>query len=68
MKVGQDLALVGFDDNAFSELISPPLTSIRQDIDNICLTAVNKMFEETNKREVIKITPKLIERKSVGRK
>ena len=68
MKVGQDLALVGFDDNAFSELISPPLTSIRQDIDNICLTAVNKMFEETNQREVIKITPKLIERKSVGRK
>ena len=64
-KVGQDISIVGFDDNAFSSLITPALTSIRQDIKEICRVAVEELFKEDNTRQVIKIKPRLMERESV---
>lgn len=65
-RVGTDLAVVGFDDNTFSALITPSLTSVGQDIDMICKTAVDCLFDDENERQVIKITPHLAKRKSVG--
>ena len=65
-KVGLDISIVGFDDNSFSSLISPPLTSVGQNITEICSIAVDKLFDSENVREVIKVTPNLKERKSVG--
>lgn len=67
-RVGSDIAVVGFDDNTFSTLITPSLTSVRQDIESICQTAVDCLFDDSNETKIINITPHLIERKSVGYK
>ncbi len=64
-KIGRDISVVGFDDNSFSSLISPSLTTIRQDIKKICETAVDELLNKDSKDGVITISPTLIERKSV---
>ena len=66
LKVGKDISVVGFDDNKFSNLISPSLTSIRQDIRTICQTAVKELFNDDNTSKVIDIAPTLVERESVS--
>ena len=65
-KIGRDISLVGFDDNPFSILISPSLTTVRQDIDVICQTAIDELFNGEKEKKIIKIQPTLVERKSVG--
>lgn len=65
LRIGRDISVVGFDDNPFSSLISPSLTTIRQDVKKICETAVEELFKEDNENKVITISPTLIERKSV---
>ena len=67
-KIGQDIAVIGFDNNQFSSLISPSLTTVGQDIDTVCKIAVEKLFEVEEQKEVINVTPHLVERKSVGKK
>ena len=64
-KIGRDVSLVGFDDNPFSSLISPSLTTVRQDIPMICKTALDELFNNEKSKKVIKIQPTLVERKSV---
>jgi ABC-type multidrug transport system ATPase subunit len=43
-------------------------THIIHDIESICQTAVDCLFEDSNETKIINITPHLIERKSVGYK
>ena len=64
-KIGRDISIVGFDDNSFSSLISPALTTVRQDIKKICETAVDELLKSDSKNGVITISPTLVERKSV---
>ncbi|MGM9874041.1 MAG: LacI family DNA-binding transcriptional regulator [Bacilli bacterium] len=64
-KVGLDISLVGYDDAKFSSIISPNLTSIRQDFDEMCKLAIKELLSEKTKKKIIKIKPKLIERNSV---
>lgn len=64
-KIGRDISIVGFDDNSFSSLISPALTTVRQDIKKICETAVDELLKSDSKNGVIAISPTLVERKSV---
>lgn len=67
-KIGRDISLVGFDDNPLSTLISPSLTTIRQDINEICKIAIDELFIEEGHKKIIKVMPTLIERKSVSAK
>lgn len=64
-KIARDLSIVGFDDNPLSVLISPSLTTIRQDINEICKKAIEELFLQQPDKKVIKVMPTLIERKSV---
>ena len=36
LRIPRDISLVGFDDIMFSELVSPPLTTVRQPVKKIC--------------------------------
>lgn len=64
-KVGLDISLVGYDDAKFSSIISPNLTSIRQDFDEMCKIAIKELLSEKTKKKIIKIKPTLVERNSV---
>lgn len=64
MKVGVDLGVVGFDDNVFSSLISPKLTTIRQDIESISEHVIDILLNDKIKQKMTKIAPILIERSS----
>lgn len=67
-KIGRDISVIGFDDNPLSSLISPSLTTIKQDVQQICKEAVEQLFNEENSKHVVKILPTLVERKSVSAK
>lgn len=67
-KIGRDISVVGFDDNPFSSLISPSLTTVKQDVQEICKEAIEQLFSEENNKHVVKILPTLVERKSVSGK
>ena len=65
IKVGKEISLVGYDDNSFSSLISPGLTTIRQDIDALCKAVVEELFSEDRTPKLTSIEPTLVERESV---
>ena len=67
-KIGRDISVIGFDDNPFSALISPSLTTIKQDVNKICEEAIDQLLSEENHTHVVKILPTLVERKSVRAK
>ncbi len=52
--VGQDIAIVGFDDVPMAEYSSPPLTTIRQDIHKIGATLVENLIKVINDEIVTK--------------
>lgn len=64
-KIGRDISVVGFDDNPFSSLISPSLTTVKQDVEFICRQAIEELLKDSSKTKMIKIQPTLVERKSV---
>ena len=45
LRVGQDIAVTGFDDTELSKYMTPPLTTAKQDYDLISAKAVEKVFE-----------------------
>ncbi len=61
-KVGEDIFVVGYDNNPFSALITPKLTSVGQNINEMCQIAVDRMFDKRNVIETIKVRPTLVER------
>ena len=65
IKIGKDMSLVGYDDNLFSSLISPGLTTIRQDIDSLCKAVIEELFSEDRSPKLVSIEPTLVERESV---
>ena len=65
LKIGKDISLIGYDDNYFSSLISPGLTTIRQDIDTLCKSVIEELFSLDKSPRLISVEPTLIERESV---
>ena len=65
LKIGKDISLIGYDDNRFSSLISPGLTTIRQDIDALCHAVIEELFDEDKSPKLVSIEPTLVVRESV---
>ena len=67
LKIPEDISIISFDDQAYFELTSPPLTTIRQPINLIGQEAVRILFDLLDgKQPESKLLPaKLIERSSV---
>jgi len=65
IKVGLDISVVGYDDCKFSSIINPMLTTVAQDFDSICRTAVDELFKHSTKGKMIKFKPRIVERNSV---
>jgi LacI family transcriptional regulator len=63
--IGQDLALIGYDDLSFSSLLFPALTSIRPDIGLICQEACRLIFAPKPTSVLLKIKGDLCFRSSV---
>ena len=67
-RVGEDLAITGFDDYPMVQYINPPLTSVRQPIWEIGLKVIELLVEAINDREVeeaqILMVPELVIRAS----
>lgn len=69
IKIGQDIALMGYDDNSFSSLIYPCLTSTRPNINKMCEKIIEVIFDKKPILDSeIKIKTKFIVRESVGSK
>ncbi|MBQ9266069.1 MAG: LacI family DNA-binding transcriptional regulator [Bacilli bacterium] len=66
LKIGKDVSVVGFDDNNFSNLIYPGLTTIRQNVQKLCEAVAEELFLEDCSARTITIEPELIERGSVN--
>ncbi|MFC7394590.1 LacI family DNA-binding transcriptional regulator [Scopulibacillus cellulosilyticus] len=45
LKIPEDLSIIGFDDLDWSEIITPPLTTIAQPTEDIGRTAIERVFE-----------------------
>lgn len=68
-KIPEDFSIIGFDDSPSSQIISPPLTTIAQNVEEKAAAAVDLLFKKIrdNKTNVQNITlgVNLIERDSV---
>lgn len=71
IRIPEDISIAGFDDTHMCEMISPTLTSVRQDVSMRAEIAVKKLRELKEKRETettIRLPVKLIERDSTGKR
>ena len=64
----EDISVVGFGDEEWCELLTPPLTTIKQDVEGMAEAAVLKITDKIEKRKCsfgrIRIPAKLFIRKS----
>jgi len=71
IKIPEDISIIGFDDIEISEYLTPRLTTIRQNCNEIGRTAVDLLVEQINEKEKLKINKivpvELIERDSCKR-
>ena len=67
LQIPEDISLLSFDEQYYFELLSPPLSSIKQPMQAIGKTAVETLFEllDDKKATFHKLKPVLIERASV---
>lgn len=66
LKIGKDLALVGYNDTPLSARLPTPLTSVRVPLDQIARTAIDLITEPGKEPQVRKSIPTLIPRESSG--
>ena len=67
IRIPKDLSIIGFDDIPEAAYLSPALTTIRQDFDNLGKLAINRMLDQLkspSKPGAFKIEPELIVRES----
>ncbi|EKQ57684.1 MULTISPECIES: LacI family DNA-binding transcriptional regulator [unclassified Clostridium] len=68
LTIPDDISIIGFDDIEISEYLTPRLTTIRQNCDEIGRTAVDLLVEQINEKEKLKINKiisvELVERDS----
>lgn len=69
-RVPEDVAVVGFDDQDFTEYSSPPLTTIRQPLARVGARAAGRLLERlalpSLPPEAFRLAPELITRRSCG--
>jgi len=46
LRVPDDLSVIGFDDNYYAPMVSPPLTTVHQPIDQLACTAVQLLIQQ----------------------
>ena len=69
-KIPEDISMMGFDGIKISQIMTPALTTIRQDTKTIGMLAAKKivsLIENNDKEEIIYVPCKLLEGKSVKR-
>ncbi|NKQ55879.1 LacI family transcriptional regulator [Amycolatopsis sp. K13G38] len=70
LKVGTDLAVVGYDDAEWADLVEPPLTTMAQPIEEIGRNAVRlllaRIANPDRPTETRRLPPKLMHRESCG--
>jgi len=66
LKIGPDLALVGYNDTPLSARLPTPLTSVHVHLDQIARTAIDLIIDPNKEPRVRKSFPTLIPRESSG--
>jgi LacI family transcriptional regulator len=70
LRIGRDLALAGYDDVEWADLVDPPLTTMAQPIEDIGRTAVRMLLtrisDPDRKPETVRLPPALRHRESCG--
>lgn len=66
LRVGPDLALVGYNDTPLSSRLPTPLTSVHVHLDQIARTAIDLIIDPNKEPRVRKSIPTLIPRESSG--
>lgn len=70
LKVGQDVAVIGYDDIDLARFLSPPLTTIHQPkeaLGKLALdTLMSRLLDVAREPQTLVLTPELIIRESVG--
>jgi LacI family transcriptional regulator len=71
LRVPDDISLVGFDDMPFAGLLAPPLTTIRQPVQELGRKAFQALFAVMNEQplpDLGRLPTTLVERQSVARR
>jgi len=70
LKIGTDLAVVGYDDVEWADLVDPPLTTMAQPIADIGRTAVRMLLariqDPSREPQTVRLPAKLMHRQSCG--
>ncbi len=70
LRIGRDLAVVGYDDVEWAELVDPPLTTIAQPITDIGRTAVRLLLDRITHPDrparTVRLPGRLVHRRSCG--
>lgn len=70
LKIPEDISIISFDDQPYSDLLKTPMTTVTQQKEEIGRLAFKLLIEQIktnkiNKTQLVKIPTKLVERKSV---
>ncbi|GLY67329.1 LacI family DNA-binding transcriptional regulator [Amycolatopsis taiwanensis] len=70
IRIGADLAVVGYDDVEWSDLVDPPLTTMAQPVEEIGRRAVRlllaRIADPDRAKETLRLPPRLMHRASCG--
>ncbi len=72
MSIPEHLSIVGFDDNVMSDIMQPPLTTVRQPIESMSVNAIRHLIrqiesaDEKIPAQAFCFEPELVERKSTA--
>ncbi|WP_394850077.1 LacI family transcriptional regulator [Pendulispora brunnea] len=70
LRIGKDLAVVGYDDVEWADLVEPPITTMAQPIREIGRTAVRMLLERiedpTTPPQIVRLPPVFMHRQSCG--
>ena len=69
IKIPEDVSIVGFDDIPFSDMINPPMTTVRVDVERLGKVSINRLIEKIEEEDggklKVQISTDIVERKSV---
>ena len=69
IKIPEDVSIVGFDDIPFSDMINPPMTTVRVDVERLGKVSINRLIEKIEEEDEgklkVQISTDIVERKSV---